>query len=200
MSHTLVFHLAFPFPCPHLSISQISRLYRNSRDFLLHPGFLFDTDFHISVFLSLVFPPPVFPPCVFCFSCPHLSDFPNISPLSQTLWMSILPSGQQMTSEAHGSVDEAPVHQILIPLQSAPSDTYSTGSTMSKHHQATLPSKVRISEPSQPSHGTHPSLFSSDGFEDELGSGGDEPSRAPSPMATEQHFVVHYPNYATLFG
>jgi CxC1 like cysteine cluster associated with KDZ transposases len=57
--------------------------------------------------------------------------------------------------------------------------------------------KVRISEPSQPSHDTRPSLFSSDGFEDELGSGGDEPSGAPSPMATEQRYVVHYPNYAT---
>ncbi|KAF9516285.1 hypothetical protein BS47DRAFT_1390921 [Hydnum rufescens UP504] len=38
-----------------------------SRDFLLHPGFLFDTDFHISVFPSLVSPPLVFPPRVSVF-------------------------------------------------------------------------------------------------------------------------------------
>ncbi|KAF9512863.1 hypothetical protein BS47DRAFT_1362893 [Hydnum rufescens UP504] len=76
-----------------------------------------------------------------------------------------------------------PVNQLAAPQASI---------TKPRYHQ-----KVRISEPSQPSHGTHPSLFSSDGFEDELGSGGDEPSGAPSLMATEQHFVIHYPNYAT---
>ncbi|KAF9509254.1 hypothetical protein BS47DRAFT_1365368 [Hydnum rufescens UP504] len=76
-----------------------------------------------------------------------------------------------------------PVNQLAAPRASI---------TKPRYHR-----KVRISEPSQPSHGTRPSLFSSDGFEDELGSGGDEPSGAPSPMATEQRFVVHYPNYAT---
>lgn len=59
--------------------------------------------------------------------------------------------------------------------------------------------KDQISEPSQPSHDTRsrPSLFSSDGFEDELGIGGNESSGVPSPMATERPFVVQYPNYAT---
>jgi hypothetical protein len=58
--------------------------------------------------------------------------------------------------------------------------------------------KVQIPEPSHPSHDTRsrPSLFS-DGFEDELGTGGNESSGMPLLMATEQRFVVQYPNYAT---
>lgn len=63
-----------------------------------------------------------------------------------------------------------------------------------RYHQ-----KVRIPESSHPSHDTcsRPSLFSFDGFDNESGTDGNESSGVPPPMATEQRFVVQYPNYAT---
>ncbi|KAF9503804.1 hypothetical protein BS47DRAFT_1369260 [Hydnum rufescens UP504] len=164
----------------------------------------------------------------------------------------------EMTSEAHGSIDEAPYtqeglktfqaviaketssHKVLKKLMTAintanPSQLPTTmlsqdsmkpitsAATAWKFHGGTgtfiatvlvnqlaaprasitkpcYHRKVQISEPSQHSHGTCPSLFSSDGFEDELGSGGDEPSGPPSLMATEQQSVIHYPNYHTHNG